>query len=177
MTTNASAFWAIATIVGHAALLQACGSISTHSDDTATLSPAARYAQLEGNSNRYTEHLVRGQTSQRDSLGDFPMARGPMQIDCRTIEEIGMIVRHSNWAPSGYYHMYTFTLQNADASGPQPDFFSYRKLMSRGYVRGAIRFREYPRNGRYIMSALHRGKVLLTTEFEFSDCSSLAITR
>lgn len=170
MTRNAGAFRAIATIVAHAVLLQACGSIGTHPDDSPTLSPAARYAQLEGSGKRYSEHLVRGQTSQRDSLGDFPMASGPMPIDCRTIEEIGMIVRHSNWAPSGYYHMYTFTLQNADASAPQPDYFSYRKLMTRGYVRGAIRFREKPPDGRYILSALHRGDVLLTTEFEFSNC-------
>ena len=134
--------------------------------------PAARFVTFEGVEGRYSEYLVEGRIRQRDSLGDLPMASGPMRVDCQSVQEIGMIVRHANWKGSGYYHMYDFTLETEAAGAPQPNFIRYREMMSRGYIRGVIRFRQKPDNGVMVLSVLHRGEVLLTTEFDFVNCSA-----
>lgn len=152
------------------ALLHGCAAPRNEASNLPTLFPAARYAQFVGSGAKYAEYIVEGEISFRDGLGNLPMATGPMRIDCSTIKEIGMIVRHSNWRGGGLSHGYRFTLADENDATYQPDYFSFEKLMSGGYVRGSARFTNKPRDGILTMSVRHRGDVLLTTQFDFVNC-------
>lgn len=152
------------------ALLHGCAASRNVAADPPALFPAARYVEFVGIEGRYAEYIVAGEISARDGLGNLPMASGPMQIDCSAVEEIGMIVRHANWRGSGYWHSYKFTLTDEVEPITQPDYFSFEKLMLGGFVRGRVRLKEKPQNGILTMSALHRGEVLLTTQFAFVNC-------
>ena len=113
---------------------------------------------------------MEGEITPGIGLGSLPMASGPMQIDCTAVEEIGMIVRHANWRGGGYMHGYEFALADEEDPITQPDYFSFEKHMTGGFVRGRIRFTTPPGSGVLTMSALHRGEVLLTTQFNFVNC-------
>ena len=152
------------------ALLHGCAAPRNEASNLPTLFPAARYAQFVGSGAKYAEYIVEREIMPGIGLGSLPMASGPMQIDCSAVEEIGMIVRHANWRGGGYMHSYEFALADEEDPITQPDYFSFEKLMTGGFVRGRIRFTTQPENGVLTMSALHRGEVLLTTQFDFENC-------
>lgn len=151
-------------------LLHGCATPRSETPNLPTLFPAARYVQFVGTEGKYAEYIVEGEISFRDGLGNLPTATGPMRIDCSTVEEFGMIVRHANWRRGGWSHSYRFTLADENDATYQPDYFSFEKLMTGGYVRGRARFTNKPRDGVLTMSVRHRGDVLLTTQFDFVNC-------
>lgn len=149
--------------------LQSCTAFAPQSGSH-ELFPAARYVKLHGVDTRYAEYLVDGVIPARESLGDLPAASGPLKVDCQTFDEIGMMVRPANWNGGGYHHMYSFSVAGENSNTRPLSYFSYRRMMAGGYVRGAIRFKDKPDDGIVTVAVAHRGEELLSTEFEFVNC-------
>ncbi len=147
-----------------------CAILKHDTKSPAKLFPAARYLETTDSDTRYAEYLVEGIIRENEGLGNLPMASGPLRVDCTTLIELGVMVRHANWKPSSLPHSYDYTIVNRDNPDLPLHHLSFEKLMWRGYVRGRIRFRSPPPDGIYTMSVEHQGHVLLTTEFDLYNC-------
>ncbi len=157
-------------IVGLFLSTQSCSTLHSEPATGPKLFPAARYVKFSGTDPRYTEYIDTNDGQQSDLLGTLRMGVGPMRVKCEDLEEFGMFVRHANWRRGGYMHGYRFSIASAQDPALELNYFSFERLMTGGFVRGALRFRTPPPDGLYTVSVWHRKEVLLTTEFEFVGC-------
>ena len=93
---------------------------------------------------------------------------GPMKVACTDIQEIGVMFRYDSGP--GIPHDFNYALYKGGERDLAPKHFIYEILRHGQQLRGAARFQGSPGDGVVSFAVIHRGNVVLSTEFDLIGC-------
>jgi len=140
-----------------------------HGENNGSIIPTFRYVEDHEGEIRY-EDISDSSVEVVYKAEALPIASGPMNVDCGSVLELGIVVRRGEFSRSGYWHDYDFKLTQLDPALSESRPFVFEKYLRRSFLKGAVRFRGPLRNGSLTISVTHRKEILYSTDFMITGC-------
>ena len=151
-------------------LLAGCSVIDgLHGADTGTIIPALRYVEDRDGLTRYEDISGDSDVVRKENI-EVPKASGAMVVDCHSVREIGVIVRHGYISRGSYVHDFDYRLSWPETDARELKHFTFEERLRGWFTKGAARFREPLKDGRVAFSVTHRKRAIYTTEFDVVGC-------
>ena len=141
--------------------------------DKPKMYPIFRYAMYEENES-VSEYLGVPDGPFADNFRQLPNADGPMEVDCRTLSEIGIVIEPvgaGGWI-YGAKTKYRFRWSHSTALPDSVEHMQYRRNTPHGFLRHGIILTKWLVNGNIRLWISVENQVVYETDFKLNDCAA-----
>ena len=135
--------------------------------------PVLRYAVYEGDRTE-SEYLGASDGPFIDHFRQLPVADGPMEVDCRTVSELGIVIEPigvGSWI-YGANRKYRFRWEHSSEPPASVTRMQYRRNTPHGFLRNSVKPDNWLVDGTIRLTITVEGKVVYQTLYKLINCDA-----
>jgi len=141
--------------------------------DKPMMYPIFRYAKYEGGES-VSEYIGNLDGPFIHLFRQLPKADGPMEVDCRTLSEIGIVIEPvgaGGWI-YGAKTKYRFRWSHSTALPDSVEHMQYKRNTRHGFLRHGVSLTKWLVNGSIRLLITAKNDLIYETNFKLNDCDA-----